>query len=85
MSPALNIAQIPANCLTRTLERSDFLICDIKTMRGQLQVGAAIPVDLAEAIETRMLQVLDELSPELRFAQAKAQRYFETPKIGGGS
>lgn len=81
MTP-LAVAQIPAAQLRATLERSDFLIQDLKTLRGQLEIGAAIPASLAQAIETRMLQVLDELSPEMRHAEAKAQRYAEVPKLG---
>lgn len=85
MSAALAVAQIPASCLQRTLEHSDALIEDLKTLRGQLRIAEPIALGLARRIETRILKVLDELSPEIRSSEARYQHYLAAARTGDAS
>lgn len=76
------VARIPAGRLERTRSLLDFLIGDLRQLRGSLEQGDSVGLRLLYACETQILQMLDEISPEIRRAIAEEQRYLAAPLVG---
>jgi hypothetical protein len=67
----------------RGIDGLDFLIEDLKTMKRGIDHDGTASAAICDAVELKMLALLDSISPEIRHARAVYERYRSAPKIGG--